>query len=91
MTEEEYQEYLAAENNLLLEKMAEEEHKLWMKFYFDNDWHYNEQRNDYQKLHNCLVEYHSGKLSDGDKDKDRNQIMKYREFLTQAGFGIAKE
>jgi hypothetical protein len=91
MTDEEYQNYLKANDNLLLEKMAEEEHKLWMKFYEANDWHFNENRNDYKKLHNCLVDYHSGKLSEDDKDKDRSQVLTYWEFLDQAGFGITKE
>lgn len=91
ITEDTYLKYLEADNNFFLEKMAEEEHNLWMKFYFDNDWHYDEKRNDYLKLHNCLVGYNSGKLDPADKDKDRDQIKKYWEFLDQAGFGITKE
>ncbi|MBK7215009.1 MAG: hypothetical protein IPH88_17305 [Bacteroidales bacterium] len=90
-TKEEYTDLINAPGKNLKEKMAEKEHQLWRAFYESNDWHYHEVRNDYEKLHNCLVDYKDTKLTEHDRDKDRNQVLKYWDFLNNAGFGIAKE
>ena len=91
MTTEEYQEYIADDNNKYLEIMAEEEHILWKAFYDRNDWNYDPVRNDYKKLHNCLVAYRDPRLSEGDRQKDRDQVLKYWDFLNEVGFGITIE
>jgi hypothetical protein len=91
MTEKEYTDYIKADKNRYLELMSEEEHRLWMDFYLKNDWKFSENRNDYQKLHNCLVDYHDKRLSEADRDKDRDQVKKYHEILDSVGFGIVKE
>jgi hypothetical protein len=91
LSKEEYQRYLKQNRNRYLEKMSEEEHRLWMDFYLSNDWHYNATRNDYEKLHNCLVAFHDSRLTESDKDKDRDQVLKYWVFLDKAGFGIVAE
>jgi hypothetical protein len=91
MNKEEYQQYIEENDNKFLEIMAEQEHTLWMDFYNRNDWHYNEKRNDYKKLHNCLVGYNDPLLSEGDRQKDRDQVSKYWKFLDEVGFGITIE
>ena len=73
---------------VLLEKMAEKEHDLWVKFYKDNGWEYAENRNDYAKKHNCIVPYN--KLPESEKEKDRDVIRKYIEIVEKLEFGIAK-
>jgi hypothetical protein len=91
MTEAEYHSYIQSNENAYLEKMAIEEHRLWMKFYEDNNWSYAEKRDDYNKKHNCLVDYHDERLTEEDKQKDRDQVKKYWKFLDAVGFGIVKE
>jgi hypothetical protein len=86
-----YLKYLDENGNKVLETMAEEEHRLWKEFYERNDWHYDPKRDDYKKIHNCLVNYKDGKLSEADKDKDRNQVRDYWVFLDKTGFGIIIE
>ncbi len=71
------------------ELMAEKEHELWMKFYHDHGWKKDKKRNDFKKVHDCLVDY--ADLSEDDKNKDREQVTRYFDFLESAGFGIAIE
>ena len=68
--------------------MAKKEHDLWVIFYKENGWVFNETRNDYAKKHNCMVSYKE--LNVKDKDKDRGIVSKYPEILDKAGFGITK-
>jgi hypothetical protein len=91
MKHTDYLKYLEESGNKVLEIMAEEEHRLWKEFYERNGWHYNPGRDDYKKIHNCLVDYKDGKLSEADKDKDRNQVRNYWIFLDRTGFGIILE
>jgi hypothetical protein len=91
MKKDEYLKYIEGNSNKYLEMMAQEEHRLWREFYEHNDWHYNADRDDYKKTHNCLVEYKDPRLSEEDKDKDRDQIRKYWDFLDRVEFGIIKE
>ncbi len=91
MSDSAYHEYIHCNNNKLLEIMSEEEHNLWMDFYKKNDWQYGEKRNDYKKLHNCLIEYHDPQLNDEDRQKDRDQVEKYCKILNDVGFGIVNE
>jgi len=91
MKQTDYLEYLESNGNRVLEIMAEEEHRLWKEFYERNGWQHNPKRDDYKKLHNCLVDYEGDKLSESDKDKDRNQVRNYWVFLDNAGFGIIPE
>jgi len=88
---DEYKDHLSANNNMYLEKMAEKEHELWMLFYTEYEWQYGKQRNDYERIHPCLVSYNDKRLSEDDRDKDRNQVKMYFDILSLIGFGIAKE
>ncbi len=72
-----------------LEIMAEKEHELWMQFYDDNSWKYNKDRDDSKKQHPCIRKF--SLLREEDKQKDRDQVEKYFDFLSTAEFGIAVE
>lgn len=89
MSRKEYESYLQEDADNLLELMAAEEHAGWMKFYHSHGWTYEKTRNDYEKKHPCLVDY--PRLSQDDKKKDQNQVLKYWEMLELVNLGIAKE
>jgi hypothetical protein len=91
MKKDEYLKFIEGNSNKFLEMMSQEEHRLWKEFYEHNDWHYDTNRDDYKKTHNCLVGYKDRRLSEEDKDKDRDQIRKYWDFLERVGFGIISE
>jgi len=81
-----YEKILGEKNNL--ERMAEAEHDGWWEFKLLNGWEYDEVRNDDLKKHNCLISYN--KLSETDKDKDRNSVIRYFEILENAGYQIIR-
>ena len=81
-----YEKILGEKNNL--ERMAEAEHDGWWEFELLNGWEFDEVRNDYLKKHNCLIPYN--KLSETDKDKDRNSVKSYFEILKNAEFQIIR-
>jgi len=91
LSKEQYLRLIKKDGNKILEIMAGEEHRLWCEFYYRNDWRYGEIRDDYSKVHNCLVDYDDPRLSEDDRDKDRDQVARYREFLEKVGLGIVKE
>ena len=43
------------ENNI--EILSETEHLSWMNFKQTNGWRYGKQRDDRNKIHNCIIEY----------------------------------
>jgi RyR domain/ATPase family associated with various cellular activities (AAA) len=71
-----------------LERLAEAEHDGWWEFKLLNGWEYDEVRNDDLKKHNCLISYN--KLSETDKNKDRNSVKSYFEILENAGYQIIR-
>ncbi len=62
---------IAAED---IDKMAEWEHERWSSQKKAAGWQYGEKRNDELRLHPNLVEWNDKRLSEEDKDKDRNAI-----------------
>jgi hypothetical protein len=88
LPEEDYISIINNDKKAILEKMAKKEHDLWVNFYTENGWVYDENRNDYAKRHNCLVPYN--KLKEYDKAKDREIISKYPVIISKAGFGITR-
>ncbi len=71
-----------------IEKLAEAEHNGWMEYLLLNGWQLGE-RDDATKRHNCLIAY--SKLTDGEKDKDREAILNYPAIIKNAGFAIKLE
>lgn len=86
---DDYFSIIKSDNNALLEKMSNREHELWMTFYAENGWEHSENRNDYEKKHNCLVGY--DQLPEAQKKKDRDFVSNFFSIVEKAGFGIARE
>jgi len=87
----EFDKYL--EVNTKLDKLAEWEHKGWMKSRELARWK-SGKRSDYHKTHNCIVPFN--KLDSGVKDrtkqkeknKDRDTLKKYTSMLEGSGYTI---
>jgi len=75
-----YQDFLA-KNPEKSEKWARIEHLRWNAFHYVNGWDYNEDRNDAQKLHNCLVPFN--KLSKKDQEKDYPALFEIPTFIKE--------
>jgi hypothetical protein len=86
---DDYLSIINANNKELLEKMSKREHELWMAFYSENGWEHSENRNDYEKKHNCLVGY--DQLAEELKKKDRDFVSNFFAIVEKTGFGIAGE
>ena len=70
-----------------IEVLAEIEHLMWMEEKFRDGWQFGTPRDDDRRIHHSLVPY--ADLSESDKQKDRNQVRKYLEFVDMAGYKIA--
>src|SRR5581483_3618436 len=69
-----------------IETLAEEEHKGWMAHLYSEGWKFNELRHDDKHQHDCLRPFHE--LREKDKEKDRNSVRHYTDFVREAGFKI---
>ena len=75
-----------------LELLAKAEHNGWMEQKLKNGWrptNQGEERDDMQKIHNCMVPY--SELCGKDKDKDRDSVRNYPEIVARAGYIIVYE
>jgi hypothetical protein len=72
-----------------LEKLAIIEHEGWVDYKKKNGWKYAEERNDDKKIHDCIIEWE--KLSDKDKNKDKDAVQNYKKVLESAKFVIVKK
>jgi hypothetical protein len=75
----------------LMEKMAIEEHKGWMETKLEAGWNFGVSRNDDKMIHNCIIGWEDEKLSEKDKNKDKDAIKNYPDVLKEAGFVIVQE
>lgn len=84
----------------LMERMAKEEHKGWVKTKEKTGWVFGKPRNDDKKTHNCIIGWdEENMLEDGfkevlsvkDKNKDKDAIQNFAKVLEAAGFVIVKE
>ena len=66
--------------------LADAEHEEWMEWHFSQGWHYNKDRINEKKLHPCLLPF--SKLTDPDKEKDRNAIRHFPDFVRKADMKI---
>ena len=73
----------------LTEKIAENVHEVWSQGRMNEGWQYGEKRDDELKLHPCLVEY--AKLSDSEKEYDRNTAMETLRLIVKLGYKIEKD
>lgn len=70
--------HLARHLNLL----AEEEHKGWMENAQSEGWKYGPVRDDGARIHNCIRPFHE--LDEIDKEKDRDSVKHYPDFVALA-------
>ena len=71
---------------LHIETLAEEEHKGWMTHLYSEGWQFDEVRDDSKHRHDCLRPFHE--LKEKDKEKDRDSVRHYPDFVREAGFKI---
>lgn len=72
----------------LLETLAEAAHKVWMEGKVRDGWKYGPTTDKEKKVHSCLIPY--DKLSDADKESDRDMVRGIPEILAAAGLKIVK-
>ena len=73
----------------LTEKIAENVHEVWSQGRMNEGWQYGEKRDDENKFHPCLVEY--DKLSESEKEYDRNTAMETLRLIVKLGYKIEKD
>ena len=73
----------------LTEKIAENVHEIWAVGRIAEGWTYGEQRDDKKKTTPCLVPY--SKLSESEKDYDRNTALETLKLIVALGYKIEKE
>lgn len=72
----------------MMELLAEAVHKQWMSGKIRKGWKYGRVTDKENKIHNCLVPYQ--KLSEGDKESDRDIVRSIPEILRLAGYRIVR-
>ena len=70
------------------EKIAENVHDVWAVGRIKEGWTYGEKRNDTEKTHPCLVPYN--KLTDSEKQYDRDTAMETLKLIQKLGYVITK-
>ena len=70
------------------EKIAENVHDVWAIGRIKEGWTYGEKRNDTEKTHPCLVPYN--KLTDSEKQYDRDTAMETLKLIQKLGYVITK-
>jgi len=71
-----------------LEPMAEAEHNGWMAHRAQAGWTWGETRDDAARRHPSMLPY--ARLSDTEKNKDRNNVRHFPDFAARAGFRIVR-
>jgi class 3 adenylate cyclase len=71
-----------------IETLAKEEHERWMAEKQLLGWRYSPQRNDSLKRHDSLL--HWDKLSESEKQKDREPVKKIPHYISLAGFYLRR-
>jgi hypothetical protein len=71
-----------------LELLAALEHERWCTQKRLQGWQYGSNRDDRLKLHPSLVQYGDPRLSEEEKEKDRNTIRQIPLYLAMAGYQI---
>lgn len=80
---------LSDDLKMLTEQMSKNTHEIWAKTRMQNGWTYGDERNDILKTHPCLVPYE--KLSEEEKEYDRNTSIGTLKLILKLGFKISKE
>lgn len=80
---------LPKELNALAEEIAKNVHEVWSEGRMKAGWTYGEERDDARKQHPCLVPYE--KLTETEKEYDRNTSQETLKLIMKLGFKIVKE
>lgn len=72
----------------LIEKLAENAHNIWAKNRIAEGWTVGSERNDAEKKHPDLIPYN--KLSESEKEYDRNTVIETLKALVAFGYKIKK-
>ena len=72
----------------LKEQMAKNVHEIWAYYRIQQGWTCGKERNDKQKTHPSLKPYE--KLSEEEKDYDRNTSLNTLKLIIKLGFKIEK-
>ncbi len=73
----------------LVEEMSKNVHEVWAATRISQGWTYGKERNDAEKKHPCLVPYE--KLSEEEKEYDRNTSIETIKLILKLGFKITKD
>lgn len=73
----------------LLEQLARNVHEVWAESRLRQGWTYGAGRSDELKTHPCLVPY--DRLSEEEKDYDRDTSVNTLKFILKQGFRIEKK
>jgi len=79
---------LSPDIEAVCEKLAENTHEVWASGRINEGWSYGAKRDDDKKLHPCLVPYE--KLSESEKEYDRNTSIETIKTLIALGYKIVK-
>lgn len=79
---------LSEELQQLIEQISKNVHEVWAHNRIEQGWKYGPVRNDALKTHPCLVPYE--KLSEEEKDYDRNTCTQTLKLIVKLGFKISK-
>ena len=71
-----------------VERLAEMEHRRWMAFHLLSGWKYGPRRDNARRIHPSLQPYH--RLSEPEREKDRDTVLKLAEQLRSLGYRIRK-
>lgn len=80
---------LPEELNELQEAIAKNVHDVWALGRIKDGWRYGVERNDDLKHHPCIIPYE--KLSESEKEYDRQTALATLRFIIKSGFKISKE
>ncbi|MCK9603414.1 MAG: RyR domain-containing protein [Candidatus Omnitrophica bacterium] len=76
-------------NKKMLEQLAKAAHQVWMEGKIRDGWKYGPVTDKGKKIHSCLVAYE--KLSELDKESDRDLVRGIPRILAIAGYEIAQK
>lgn len=80
---------LPKELTALMEHLAENNHEIWAQQRIKEGWTYGQTRDDNRKQHPDLVPY--DKLSESEKDYDRNSSRETLKAIISLGFNLQKK
>jgi hypothetical protein len=70
--------------------LARQEHERWMAEYLGQGWVYGPTLSNDHRIHPCLLTWTDSKLSEAEKEKDRQTIRMIPEFLAAADFEVVE-